>query len=364
MKPGKLNIVMDGQWGSTGKGKLCAYLAKTHNVAVAICDFQTNAGHTIVSDEGIKHVFQQLPVTAAINPETQLLISPAATIDVAKLLQEIETHGVQDRLMIHPLAGIITQECVDYEKAALKRISSTLKGCGAATGMKAMRHPQMQLARDVKELLPFIGDTTEKLQLYLKSGAICMMETAQGFDLSLNHGHGYPYVTSRDITPASALNNAGVPAQLVGEIYGCLRTKPIRVGNMVENDQMIGSSGPYYPDQDEITWEQLQSESGAPDSLVERTTVTNKVRRVFTFSPLQFKRFMNVCAPTRLFINFINHVDYRDYGKRSHAELSSKARTFLDTIWDMCIGANYIGLNQPTISHIGTGEKMSDMIEL
>ena len=362
MKSGKLNIVIDGQWGSTGKGKLCAYLAKKFDVAVSICDFQNNAGHTVVFDDGTKHVFQQLPVTASCNQDTELLISPAATISVDKLLQEIEIHGAANRLMIHPKAGIITPECVDFEQHFLKRISSTLKGCGAATGMKTMRMPGMVLAKDVPELKSFIGDTTEKLKLYLQSGAIAMMETAQGFDLSLNHGLEYPYVTSRDVTTASALNNAGVPPQVVGEVYGCLRTFPIRVGNMIENGEMIGSSGPIHPDHVELTWEELRRRSGAVDDIEERTTVTNKVRRVFTFSAIQFKNFIDVCAPTKLFVNFINHVCFRDYGVKDFNGLTPESMDFLNMITGLCSGPSYYDVKQPVISYVGTGERMSDMV--
>lgn len=362
MIKGKLNVVLDGQWGSTGKGKLCAWLAVNHDVNVAMCDFQTNAGHTVVKNNGEKFVLQQLPV-AAINQDTQLLIAPVATIDVNKLLEEVETHKAYDRLTIHPNAGIITDECKNYEKENLKRISSTLKGCGAATGMKAMRHPNMKLAKDVPELKHFIGDTTELIQMYLKSGMMCLMETAQGFDLSLNFGHVYPYVTSRDVTTASALNNAGVPPQVLGDVYGSIRTYPIRVGNVIENGIMTGYSGDYYPDQTEISWEDLKGYSGSNKDITEITTVTKKVRRVFTFSRLQFKKFINVCSPTHIFLNFINHINETDFGKRTYSELSIQSVQFInDLIKDVNLMSPYQGVQKTRITHIGTGDKMSDMI--
>lgn len=360
---GKLNMLIDGQWGSTGKGKLAAWLTEKSNLAVAVCDFQANAGHTVVKDDGRKFVFQQLPV-AALYPGVMLLLSAASTIDLPRLLQEIEEHKVQGRLMIHPRATIITTACKTYESLMLKRISSTLKGCGAALGMKTMRHPEVLLAKDCAELKAFIGNTTECLQMYLKAGAMVLMETAQGFDLSVNHGHLYPFVTSRDVTTAAALNNAGVPPQLIGDVYGSIRTYPIRVGNMIEDGEIIGTSGPYYEDQVEIDWDHLASISNAKTSLVERTTVTNKVRRVFTFSELQFKKFLQVCAPNKIFVNFINHMNANDYGKRGWNELSSESHEFINRLTEICRESWQIAAPMPRISHIGTGEKMSDMVEL
>jgi len=363
MQRGKLNIVLDGQWGSTGKGKLCAYLAEKHDVDVATCDFQTNAGHTVVFDDGQKVVFQQLPVSA-IKKDCQLLINPGATVTVKKLLDEIEMTGCHDRLMIHPNVAIVNQTALEMEQVMLKRIASTLKGVGATLGMKAMRHPELKLAKDVPELSQWIGDTTEELHRYLKLGAMCMGEAAQGFDLSINHGHVYPYCTSRDITTASVLSNAGVPPQLTGDVYGCIRTYPIRVGNHVENGVVIGTSGPFYEDQTEITWDELRDRSGASHTIEEITTVTKKIRRVFTFSSRQFARFLRVCYPTHIFINFVNHLDASVEGMRTWGELTDPVKHFVKAVEADCESMEYAGLSSPRISHLGTGAKQSDMVTI
>lgn len=363
MQKGKLNVVLDGQWGSTGKGKLCAYLAEKHDVDVATCDFQTNAGHTVVSDQGEKTVFQQLPVSA-IKQTCKLLVNPGATVTLKKLLDEIEMVGCHKRLMIHPHVAIVNQKALDLEQVMLKRIASTLKGVGATLGMKAMRHPDLQLAKDVPELAEWIGDTTEELHRYMKLGAMCMAEAAQGFDLSINHGFVYPYVTSRDITTASVLSNAGVPPQLVGDVYGCIRTYPIRVGNHMENGVLLGTSGPYYEDQAEITWEDLKDRSGSSKSIEEITTVTKKVRRVFTFSSRQFLRFLRVCYPTHIFINFVNHLDASITGARTWSQMTEPVKAFVKMVEADCSSLEYAGLSSPIISHLGTGEKQSDMVTI
>lgn len=351
MEKGKLNITIGGQWGSEAKGKLSLYLTLKHDVNLAVCDFQTNAGHTVVVDKD-KYVFQQLPVSA-VKQDCELLINPGATVTVPKLLEEVDTHNCEDRLTIHPHVAIVTEKARMMEAEMLKRIASTLKGVGATLDMKAMRHPELVLAKDVPELKPFIGDTTEILHRYLKSKAVILAEGAQGFDLSINHGWQYPYVTSRDVTTASILSNAGVSPKLVGTVYGCIRTFPIRVGNHVENGKLMGTSGPYYPDHMEVDWEYVQKFSGSTDDQTEKTTVTQKIRRVFTYSREQVRRFIQVCAPDHLFVNFVNHLDCTSYGVRTWGELSDKVKEFLMMVSRDC-----------DVSHVGTGPDNQDMVDI
>ena len=74
-----------------------------------------------------------------------------------------------------------------------------------------------------------------------------------------------------------------------------VRTFPIRVGN-TEN-----SSGGWYPDQAETTWEAL---GVAPET----TTVTGRVRRVATWSDMQFREAVQVNQPSAIFLNFVNYL--------------------------------------------------------
>ena len=79
---------------------------------------------------------------------------------------------------------------------------------------------------------------------------------------------------------------------MLGRVIGSTRTYPIRVG---------GTSGPGYEDQREISWDTLKQ----PE---ERTTVTNKVRRVFTFSWDQIAEAIWINQPNDLFLNFCNYM--------------------------------------------------------
>src|SRR5574340_756504 len=84
---GKANVVIGGQYGSEGKGKLYAYLYENYHIDLAICDFQPNAGHTCYLKDGTKVVSKALPLAAWFG--VPCCIGPHAVFDPARLEQEI-----------------------------------------------------------------------------------------------------------------------------------------------------------------------------------------------------------------------------------------------------------------------------------
>lgn len=358
-------MIIDGQWGSTGKGKIAGYLAIRNDISVATSDFQANAGHTWVGEGKVhgneKYVVRHIPM-AFLNTGTILCLNPGSGILLDVLMQELEmTHDydVRRRLKIHPNAGVITADDTALEGRELVGVASTMKGCGAALARKVMR--KATLAKDVPELRQFLADTTKITNQAIRAGGTVLLESAQGFDLSLNHGKEYPYTTSRDVTTASVLSNAGVPPHVLGRVIGSLRTHPIRVGNVYDRGVQLGYSGNYYSDQCEISWPDLQEWSGAKEPVVEKTTVTGRVRRVFTWSHEQFIKFCTVCGPTDLFINFINHVNAEDYGKRTWNELSEKSREWIYDVERSIADSTQLHV-RPDVTYIGTGPKDSEMV--
>lgn len=299
LQEGRANVIIDGQWGSTGKGKLAGWFCEKERPDVVICDYMPNAGHTYVSENGKKVMVCQLPVGAAFGIPS--LLGPHCAINLDILRDEINNYGHAAPISIHPLATIITTRDRDNEQTYAGRVANTAKGGHAASASKALRINTVQLAKDCPALRPYIRDTHQMAQSYLRSGATILVETAQGFDLGLNHGTTYPYVTGRDCLIGRALDNAGLPVRSIGAIIGSLRTYPIRVGNTA-----VGNSGPYYGDQQELTWDELSAIAGRFID-PERTTVTKRVRRVFTFSYQQIERFCDFVRPTHAFLNFVNY---------------------------------------------------------
>lgn len=305
IQPGKLNIIIDGQFGSTGKGAISSYIGCKEHVDIAITNSSPNAGHTFYRDNR-KYVTRHLPVSAIFNKRSVIYLCAGAIIDPDILIKEIDTFDITgDRLYVHPRATVISKEDVEFEKVgAVKKIASTMKGVGSALSRKINR--ESKLAKDH----PFLKDYCNELHLqYLLDQDACMvMEVPQGFDLSINSGLSYPHCTSREITVSQALSDAQIHPSYLGNVMSCIRTFPIRVGNIVENGVEVGYSGPFYDDSVELSWKDIK----VPE---EYTTNTNRIRRVATFSMKQYERMMDSFRPTHVFLNFANYLPKRKLNK-------------------------------------------------
>lgn len=306
-------LIFGGSVGSEGKGAIVGYLARRQKWDAAICTFMTNAGHTWIGDNGENVVVQQLPM-ALVGPDVKfLLIAPGSAITLDQLEKEINKFerdhwNVANRLRIHPRAMIIEQEDVDYEKEGTKYLASTSKGCGSALARKVMRKPSVRLARDVHWLRPFLHDTTELVNEIANNGGEILIEGSQGFDLDINHGIEYPFCTSRGTTPQQTLADCGLSERLVREVIAVIRSFPIRVGNVVTDGVQEGHSGPFGGR--ELTWEEITQRSGSPVPLLERTTVTQRVRRIFELDHKRLQYMVNVCRPTSIALTFADYIDY------------------------------------------------------
>ena len=304
---GKVNFLIDGQWGSTGKGKLAGYLyTKYKNITVAISDNMPNAGHTFTRD-GKNFIFKALP-TGVLFENVKCLIGPQSVIGEEQFQYEMEMVkneiGYWPTVLIHPMASVVTASDKEEESNIVSKMASTGQGSCAATVKKMWRAGEANLAKHSKVLDNWICDTHEYLHHCLGNGETALSEGSQGFDLSMNCGHSYPHVTSRDCLIGRMMDNAGCPVKYVGSIIACLRTLPIRVGS-TEN-----TSGPYYDDQTELDWKTVSEMCGY--DVEEKTTVTQRVRRVFTFSEAQTRKFCEYVLPDYAFLNFVNYYDDPD----------------------------------------------------
>lgn len=301
LNSGKLNIIIDGQFGSTGKGLLASYIGVHNHVDIAVTNASPNAGHTFYDRDDKKIVARHLPISGIINDRSLIYLCAGSIINPVILMQEIEELDLDPcRIVIHPRAAVISREDIELEQTAklgVKRIASTMNGVGMALTRKINR--TAKLACDTDRLLEFVK--VIDLQGYMRHGCTVLMEVPQGLDLSLNHGLAYPYCTSRDITIPSAMNDAGVHPSYLGKVSVAIRTFPIRVGNVVENGKEVGNSGPFHEDSVETTWSDLKLED-------EFTTCTKRVRRVATFSKIQYDKMIEMLRPDYVFLNFCNYL--------------------------------------------------------
>ncbi len=313
-----LAVVVGGQYGSEGKGKLVSYLACNASLPVSVVRCGgSNAGHT-AQGLGRKYLLRQLP-SGVVAKRCKLYVAAGMLIDLPVLFREIALCGVPaGRLRIDRNAGVIEQADIMEEKrlGLRQRLASTLSGTGSATARKVLRDENLRLASMVPELRGFVGDVAEELNDALDRGESVIVEGTQGFGLSLHHSDSFPFVTSRDTTAAAFLSEAGLSPRLVTDLIVVFRTYPIRVG---------GDSGPMH---NEITWAEVRARSGCPKEIAEYTTVTRTLRRVGEFDWELARRAIRVNRPTALALHGADYVDYYDYGKQDWEDLGPKARGF------------------------------------
>jgi adenylosuccinate synthase len=294
-----VTVVVGGQYGSEGKGKVAHYLAKESRATVAIRCGGTNSGHTVIDESGQPLIFRQLP-TAAILPDVKLALCAGTYIDIDILERElVHVSSARDRLMIDPYAVIITEEHKkqESESGLVKQIASTGSGTGAAVIARLKRAHNLQFAKDAPQLADFITDVGLNLRHRLDREERIILEGTQGFGLSPLHSRMNPYVTSRDTTASSFLSEAGLSPFDADEVVMVIRAFPIRVG---------GDSGPLV---NETDWETISKDGGYDVPFVEYTSVTKKIRRVAKFEAEIVRRAIQINKPN---IIVINHLDYMD----------------------------------------------------
>ena len=327
-----VSIIFGGQYGSEGKGKAALFWAEKIEAAIAVRVGGSNSGHTIWHDSQ-KYVFRMLPTPCVLRGVQSIL--PAGTyIDVPVFFKELElSKNTADTVCVDPNAVII-QDIYKKEEAALKlqqSIGSTLSGTGAAVAARVKRggdHPVL-MAKYCEPLKPFLRDTKLLLRQQLNQGAKIVIEGTQGYGLSNIHSPHYPFATSRDTSAAGFLAETGLSPFDVEHVIMVIRTFPIRVA---------GNSGPL---PNEIDWRIIAEESGASAYFSEKTTVTQKERRVARFDPKIVKESIRGNCPD---VIIMNHVDYLDYEMRGKLEMSVRQKKFIEEI-ESQIGqkVDYIG---------------------
>lgn len=307
-----VTVVVGGQFGSEGKGKVAHFLARDKHARYAVRVGGSNSGHTVVGTNGESIIFRHLP-TACLLAEVISVIPAGNYLNSSILLSEIEKARLTpERLAIDPHAWVIHESDKHSEKAdGLQRsIGSTESGTGAAVIRRISRCAAGSFARDLRELSPYLRDTAELLNDGLQRRERVLVEGTQGFGLSLLHSGSYPYCTSRDTTAASFVSEAGLSPIDVDEVVLVLRTFPIRVS---------GNSG-LLPN--EIDWATVAAESGNAPTLVEHTSATNRIRRVARFDAGLVRRAIIHNKPTLV---ALNHLDYVDAKCRAERRLTQRA---------------------------------------
>lgn len=221
------DIVVDLQYGDSGKGKVTHFLAK-HRKYTHVLRYNggANAGHTIFHG-GKKFVTHQIP--AGVFWGIPSIIGAGCVLDPEqffKEIKELEDGGVKTKgfIFIAKNTHVIT-DAHKHEDAKDAKIGTTKRGNGPAYRDKYERTGIR--AESVLELAPYVIDLYEEFHHNKKKVRI-LCEGAQGFGLDIDWGD-YPFVTSSHCTAAGALLN-GIPPEAVREIWGVAKIYETYVG--------------------------------------------------------------------------------------------------------------------------------------
>ena len=277
-----MKIILGGQWGDEGKGKVIDYLAGKAELVVR---FQggSNAGHTVVHD-GKTYKFHLLP--SGVVQKKRSLIGAGVVLDPRVLIQEINEFGglSEGELGIDFRTPIIMpwHGLLDIAREGLKKekIGTTGRGIGPAYEERAKRDgirfcdlidekklkaklgeiyplrkknlelvysvevPEeqsifLQYANIGRELAKYATDVSLEVNEAHGKGKNVLLEGAQGILLDLSFGT-YPFVTSSQTIAGGACVGIGLSPKKIDEIEGVVKAYTTRVGGGPFPTELLG----------------------------------------------------------------------------------------------------------------------------
>lgn len=258
----KIVAVVCNQFGDTGKGKICDYLAEWTDVSIRATGGD-NAGHTVIY-KGKPKVLKNIPT--GILREKITILGNGMVINPESLCQELERleqNGIEfnkESFMISEKAQVILpchihRDRERYQSPEKGGIGTTGKGIGPCYGDKVTRigipisylldkirltrqldkivknYPEQDLNKEeiiarlqpfTEKIVPFVEDTVNKLHEYIEGGKKILIEGAQGLALSIEHGT-FPYTTSSDCSIDGTASGAGISAKAIDLVLGTIK---------------------------------------------------------------------------------------------------------------------------------------------
>jgi adenylosuccinate synthase len=221
-----VHVVVGGQYGSEGKGRIVGELLKERRswTSHAVRCGGPNSGHTTTVN-GEEIVFRQLPSGMAIGENIKGYIPAGAVVDIPLLIEEIGKFEAMmgkpmgNQLMVDPRAVLIHPSDKMGELNNIRNvIGSTASGNGLALVRRMNRRIEEcelisnWVKRNPQKDAPFVvGCVADHLHRALDKFENVVIEGNQGFGLSLLHGTEWPYTTSRDTTASGFLSEVGIP---------------------------------------------------------------------------------------------------------------------------------------------------------
>jgi adenylosuccinate synthase len=320
----EVDVVVDLQFGSTAKGKLCQHLAikRKYDFSVRVQSIQ--AGHTVIY-RGKSFKMRTIPC-AWVNPDVKLVLGAGCFIEKPLLLEEIdmlEKFGIsiKDRLFIDYRATYVISDDkrreMDYKLT--QKMGSTSEGAGSSLIRKLWRRGRPTQVKNDSWALDHKLNVCDTLELMEDSTVL--LEGCQGTLLGVHTTPYYPFCTSRECSASAILGEAGISPRDVRDIFGVFRTMPIRVG---------GNSGPTGGRQ--LTWKEVSDYSGNPFIKPEVTTVTNRERRIFCLSIEDLLCSLRINNPSYLVCTFLDYINFKDRDNTIWDKLSDKSKKWVNML--------------------------------
>lgn len=305
-----VSIVVGGQYGDEGKGKVVNFFAQKFKVVASVRVGYADTWHSTVDRAGNIQKFKCLP-TSALRSVMINIIPSGAYIDLQMLLTEIEVAQCNNmNLMIDPYAVIIDENNNEFN--SLNNLDNTyiLK--------RMQKEKDLIFAKDIEILKIFIKDTKRVMRRILDKRQHILIEGTHGFGTSLLHSTMYPYCDSIETSAASFLSDVGLSPLDVLNIIMVTRVYPIN----------------------------RMSEAGR-NSLEIETNVKRKIVDSEIYDEKIVKRAIQVNKPN---IIVVNYADYFDYNYHEVAAISDKMRVGIDKISQLIDRKiDYIGTGKSTI---------------
>ncbi|MFA6530189.1 MAG: adenylosuccinate synthetase [Candidatus Micrarchaeia archaeon] len=324
------NIVIGGQYGDEGKGKIISYLAIHDNPEIiARGGVGPNAGHE-VWHKGQRFGMRMLSC-GFVNEKARILIGAGVAVNPEVFLKEVEMTKCDGRVGVDKRSTVITKENIERDSASANsaKIGTTKTGCGPAVSDRVNR--VAKLAAEVPELAKYITDVPKEVN----AAKNVLVEGSQGFMLSVLYGT-YPFVTSKDTSASSIAADVGLGPTRIDNVIMVIKSYTTRVG------------AGYLPGE-------IQREDAEKIGFQEFGTVTGRPRRTskeLHWDDLRLASMINGAtgiAVTKLDIKFPAVA-----GKRKYSDLTDEAVKFIEEIENK--------LNVP-VGLIGTGKDSEDIID-
>ncbi len=352
-----INVIVGGQWGDEGKGKIVDLLSREANI-VARYQGGSNAGHTVYHNDK-KIVLHQIP-TGILRENNTCILGKGMVVDPDGIVEEIEclnnnNINYHSRIIIDYYSHIVTpiHKLIDQinEQKSGGKIGTTCKGIGPTYQDKYQRigiraidvldfsllknklEKRIKIALDRNEISSddllninlieyynsckviksFIQDSFPIL--FNKNVSNILIEGAQGTLLDIDHGT-FPYVTSSNCSSGGISTGLGIPGNRLNNIIGIFKAYVTRVGG-----------GPFPTELFDDDGKKLQSigkELGA---------TTGRVRRCGWFDIVAAKYSASVNGLTEIALTKLDILDnFETIHVCTHYEFKNKKITQMSSV--------------------------------